>query len=420
MSKIPYTITRINGIQTVLYPIKDIPAVLAEMMIKAGSWYESFEHWGAFHLIEHLCHQGTKGFPTALDLELFKEDHGLTGNAYTGGDRVGFWLKGPDYSVEALLEFLNQIVYQPLLEQKNFAKEISVIEQEYRGKWDNPFRRFDLGIDENLWGKGYPYLRDGMGQPDYIKTFDQQSLTKLHQEYFTAQNTLLAVIGNFDPDKFYKKATKALQPPAGEGKKYLLPKIKPGKNQKLHIEDVAQNRISMAWIIPGRDKLDIRDRIVINLGMYLFGGTAHSILFQELREKRGLVYSTSSHMGAYPKHGLIEIEAATQPQTTREVVKLSQELFEDFLTKPIDQHTFKRAKKFMNASTVINFDSLGQIAGSVINNFFYEGRVYLPAELIDLTLPITAAQVQETILKALHNQPPYISIMTKTKDLVLD
>lgn len=50
----PYILDKINGLRVILYPIKGLPAVKANLVIRAGSSYEEGKDWGAFHFIEHL------------------------------------------------------------------------------------------------------------------------------------------------------------------------------------------------------------------------------------------------------------------------------------------------------------------------------------------------------------------------------
>ncbi len=81
-----YLLTKINGIKTILYPIKDVEAIKVELQIKSGSSVET-KNWGAIHLLEHFTHQGTNKFPTREAIENFKEKHGLITNAYTSNNR---------------------------------------------------------------------------------------------------------------------------------------------------------------------------------------------------------------------------------------------------------------------------------------------------------------------------------------------
>src|SRR5688572_29314274 len=109
----PYQITTINGIKTILYPLSNLPSIKLQLLVKAGSWHEAGESWGALHLLEHLVHKGTKKFINRNKIELYKETHGLTSNAYTGGGITGFWVKGPYYSITQAITLLNQIVFRP-------------------------------------------------------------------------------------------------------------------------------------------------------------------------------------------------------------------------------------------------------------------------------------------------------------------
>ena len=49
--KKPYVLDKINGLRVILYPIKGLPAVKANLVVRAGSSYEGGESWGRFILL---------------------------------------------------------------------------------------------------------------------------------------------------------------------------------------------------------------------------------------------------------------------------------------------------------------------------------------------------------------------------------
>ena len=123
MNKKPYTLKTIKGIKTVIYPIKGVETVRVELVFKTGSFYETSKKWGGLHFLEHLMNDGTKDFPTRMELGKFKEKHGLISNAYTGGKEFGFFTKGPHYSLEPALKLINQLAFFPLIKTSDFAHE---------------------------------------------------------------------------------------------------------------------------------------------------------------------------------------------------------------------------------------------------------------------------------------------------------
>ena len=77
-------LSKICGAKVVLFPIKEVLTTKILINIKAGSWYEKGEVWGAFHLLEHLCMLKTKKFSQRESLEKFCEENGISRSASCG------------------------------------------------------------------------------------------------------------------------------------------------------------------------------------------------------------------------------------------------------------------------------------------------------------------------------------------------
>lgn len=408
-----YTIANINGIKTVIYPLKDISAIKVELLVKAGSRYETKDSWGAFHLLEHLSSQKTEKFTSKYELNLFQEKHGLTSNAYTGENRVGFWVKGPYYSLKQALELLNQEVFHPTFSQKFFTKEISIIGQEYRDKWDSPYTRFNYALNQQLYGKKHPYSRDGMGQPEYIKNLTQKDITKLHQNFFSGKNCYLAVAGKLNIKETKKLIKEILKPKTNHLVKLpLIPKTKPQK-KLIHFEPVEQTQIVLTWPLPGFNQVPLLDRIKFSVAKYILGGGLNSLLKQELREKHGLAYRVSAHNGLKDNAGYFEIEVSTDPQNKQKALNLLRETTYNFINKPINPKRFNQAISFMNDRTVIHFDSVDNIAADLINDIFNFNRIYLPQDYIKISKKITPHSTSKLIQKYITPKNELMAFLEK-------
>jgi predicted Zn-dependent peptidase len=414
MSDKPYISEKINGIQTVFFPLDTKRAILAEVWIHAGSWYET-EKWGGFHLLEHMCHQGTAKFKSVQSLETYKEMHGLRANAFTGSDVVGFWSKGPFYSLEPILTYLSQVALQPTVPQNKLDKEIDVIRQEYHDVWDNPFRRFDRAINQQMFGADHPYAKDAIGQPEYFAKLNRTDLVKMHQQYFTADNMIMVVTGNFEVKKAEKLIEKLFTPAlTAKRDKLVIPKPKTDYQPHFHKEDMAQDRVALSWLIPGLKQLPLRERAVLKRANYILGGSSRSILFNEIREKRGLAYGAGSSISFRPDYGQFEIGTSTNPDNRQKVIKLFRSILKKFLAEPIKQITFDRAQAYLSAQNMMAFDSLSDIGSYILDDLFYEDRIYLPEEYLEIVKTITKEEVKQSFKKLIDPEKGILSIMSKT------
>lgn len=417
-----YTLASVNGIPAVFYPIRDLPAVKVDLISRAGGWYENGQEWGAYHYLEHLVHNGTEKFPKTLDLEYFKEDNGLQSNAYTGGGQLGFWTKAPAYNLKQALTLLNEIVFHPRLDEGYFAKELDVITQEYEDKWDSPYVRFGRELSKQFFGTGHPYTHDGLGQPEYIKSLSRSQLLDLHHRAFAAPNLVLAVTGNFNLDEALSLALSVLTPVADDH--IILPYIKEYPivdipHTLVHHEVLNQEQIIIRWPLPGDNQSTIRDRIIYNIARYMLGGSARSLIFQELRERRGLIYRGGSNLCLYPEAGYFEVWVSTTPKNRPACISLLQELVYGFINNPLNLEAFNRAIRYMDASTVVNFDSIDAIASHIVNDHFWNNHIYLPDELIAVSRTVSPKDVIASLQPYLNPSRAFLSVLSSQKDLSL-
>lgn len=415
-NKKQYSIKTINHIKTVFYPIKNIPAIKLELIVKSGSRDEVGESWGAYHLLEHLCHQGTQELPTQLDLELFKEEHGLIANAYTSSERVGYWVKAPSYSLPQAFHFLNQLVFKPTFPQDKFKNEINIITQEYNDKWDSPYNRFNQKITQQLLGPTHPYVRDGLGQPQYLTSLNHVAIKKLHRQAFCADNLILVVTGNFTQTKVEKLIKNTLKPfPKKQLSHSQIPPIQPQKKHLLYSQPIQQERIIISWHIPGNEKLSLTDRIRFSIARYILGGSSRSLINQIIREKFGLAYRSGSGFYLYPQAGIFEVWAYTEPKNRQKTIKLLTQITYEFVNQPLDSHKLKLAKSFLNASTIISFDSLDEISSSISNNLFHYDQIFLPKDYFMAAEKISAQSINKLLQPFITSKREYTSILTPQK-----
>lgn len=396
--------TTINGIDTTILPLKETTAIKVELFIKAGSWYEKGDQWGAFHLLEHLLHQGTQKFPSSLQIEKYKEKHGLSSNASTGGDRTHFWVKGPYYSLKPALNFLSQLVFHPLLSASSLDKELSIIEHEYRDKWDNPHQRFSLKLNQQLYGKKHPYVRDGIGQPNFLETLSLEELKKLHHQYYSASQCLLTITGRLNQQKTQELVSDFFNPPTKQTSLPSIPQPSPIKKPITHHDTVQSANIELAWPLPGRNQTPIKDRLKINTLNYLLGDNPTSVLYQKIREKHALTYHTSSGWGLKPQLGYLSAGLTTDPENIDQALKLLEDTIYQFIENPPSSDRHQAAVAYLNASTFLNYDSIDKISSSLISNLYYRGRPYFPNDYLEITSQLTPQSTHHFVQKYLTQE----------------
>jgi len=89
----------------------------------------------------------------------------------------------------------------------------------------------------------------------------------------------------------------------------------------------------------------------------VLGGGMSSRLFQNIREKRGLVYAIDSILNLYRDAGTLMVSAATAPQTAAMVGRLVLKEFRRLRDELVSEEELQRAKECIKGSLALSLES---------------------------------------------------------------
>lgn len=417
VKKHDYEIAKINGLKTVLLPLKDKRTFYAEIIFNAGAWYEPKKSRGVMHFLEHMLFNGTKDFPEKILMEEYLEEHGLGSNAYTSAKYLGVETWGPSYSLKEGIRVLSQLVAHPLLPDKEIERELKVVTQEYENKWDRPMNRFGREVGKNLFGKDHLYTREALGEPKKLKNITSKQLHEYKNEYLNADNGILFIVGNFKTGDAKKYVKEYFSLNKGKNFKPTL-KFEPTKVDQynfIYKDTLNLNYFGYDWIFAGDDKLSLKDRYIARVASYILGGSIRSLLSRELRLKLGLVYSVGSSYGIYPDISYFSVHSEVTQQnyelTTSAIDKIITNLHEN----GIEDGFFDRSKGYQMAQLEIAMDTARDIANMIKGDLLTFGKIYHPTERLETFKSITKSDV-EKFYRELFAQQKIVSLMTKKED----
>jgi predicted Zn-dependent peptidase len=107
-----------------------------------------------------------------------------------------------------------------------------------------------------------------------------------------------------------------------------------------------------------------------------------SRLFQNVREKRGLVYSISSGMTAYSDAGHLTIYAGTSLDSVDEVVRLTIEELRKLKGDPIPAQELRRAKDHLKGSLMLSLENTGSRMSHLARQELSFGRQFSLDEIM--------------------------------------
>jgi predicted Zn-dependent peptidase len=119
-----------------------------------------------------------------------------------------------------------------------------------------------------------------------------------------------------------------------------------------------------------------------------------SRLFQNIRERRGLVYSIYSMLNLYRDAGMLVVYAGTAPEKASEVVNLILKEFRRLRDNLVSPQELKRAKDYVKGSILLSLESSSSRMTNLAQQLIYHGRFVKLEEILEAVDRISARDIR--------------------------
>jgi predicted Zn-dependent peptidase len=365
-----------NGIPFVSYSSKDVRSACLGIWVKTGSRYEDRTNNGISHFLEHMFFKGT-ATRTAQEIAIESDNLGAELNAFTSSEVTTYYIKSLDEYLPQALDILTDIFLNSTLPPEDIEKEKGIISEEIKMVEDSPSDYVHDIFGRSVWGE------DGLGLPvlgrmEIIDGYNRDLLLNYRDDKYGAGNIVVACSGNFKEKSLidYLNGTVGSLGDAAEVAGQVPQKLNAGIN-------IVTKDLSEAHICLGLQGISAKneERYKMYLLNTILGAGASSRLFQEVREKRGLVYSIYSYNSTYSDAGLWGVYAGTDKKHVKDVVDITVNEIKNISTT-VTQGELLRAKNQLKGNLIFALESTNNRMTSVARQEINYGRYYTPDEII--------------------------------------
>ncbi|MGA3285321.1 MAG: pitrilysin family protein [Verrucomicrobiota bacterium] len=297
-----------NGLTLIVREDHSAPVVSVQAWCMAGSIHEG--RWlgaGLSHVLEHMLFKGTSTRPgSRIDQEV--QEAGGYLNAYTSFDRTVYHIDVPNTGARTAIDILCDIMQNATLPPDELAREMDVIRREMDMGQDDPGLRASRRLFEVAYTKS-PYRFTIIGYPDIFNEVKPDDIRGYYHEKYAPNNVFYVVAGDVKNADVVAQIKTAYEKAKA---KPLPPVVLPAEPKQTASREIIEEapielgHFHFAWHIPEIRHPDVP---VLDVLAVLLGSGHSSRLFQQVRERQGLVHHVDAWTYSPGNPGLFGMSA---------------------------------------------------------------------------------------------------------------
>jgi predicted Zn-dependent peptidase len=397
-----------SGLTVVTERMERVETVSFGAYVASGARHELESENGVSHFLEHMAFKGTERRSAAAIAEEIEAVGGHI-NAYTAREQTAYYVKVLKEDTTLAVDIIGDILTHSSFDPEELERERGVILQEIGQANDTPddiiFDRFQEAAFPSQ-----PMGRPVLGTEEGIRAMPRATLTGYMRRHYATSNVVIAAAGALEHQRIVDLAQAHFADlPADPAPQAVAGAYQGGEFREAR--DLDQVHIVLGFPAVGYADPDYYPILLLST---LLGGGMSSRLFQEIREKRGLVYSIYSFAQPYMDGGLFGIYAGTGESEAEELIPVTL----DELRKvqvAVTEVELARARAQVKASLLMSLESTGSRCEQLARQLQVHGRVIPTAETVAKLTAVTTEDVVRAAVRLFRAAPTLATMGPATR-----
>ena len=389
-----------NNLRVITNKLPSFKTTAVGAFVNIGSRNETIENNGIAHFQEHMIFKGSNN-RTAYEISQQIEVSGSHINAYTSTETTAYYANGLTENVEIAVDIIGDALINSIHAEEDIKLESKVILEEISRYEDNPSSTMHSLFMETAY-PNQPVGRKTLGTREFVGNAKREDFKKFVNENYSAETMIVFAAGGAEHSTIVDSVEKAFS---------SIPKtaIRPAMVPATYVGGLGiDTSKSFAQVSVG---IGFKTVPINNHDMYTymilanaFGGGMSSPLFMEIREKRGLVYSTSAYSDAKIDYGHFAIFGGMNPINLKEFIDVScSELAK--MSNAINELDMIRAKNSVYVSLAKMEEDTEHMLSYMANSVFNKGRVRTFEEIRNDIEKISIDDLKKVASKMIQTTP---------------
>ncbi|MBM7051298.1 pitrilysin family protein [Rothia sp. ZJ1223] len=403
-----------GGVRVITERMPSQRSVSIGFWVGVGSRDEQPGMLGSTHFLEHLLFKGTEK-RSALDIAQAFDEVGGESNALTAKEHTCYYARVLDDDTQMAINVIADMVTSARLDDADMEQERGVILEEIAMDQDDPT---DVAFEnhiEQLMGTN-PLGRPIGGNPEEIMNVSREAVYEHYKKFYTPDRLVVSAAGSLDHSQIVSYVLAALENSGWNLTEGVMPSPRRVRSATLISPASAHLELDKGFeqtnIVVGRPSIIAGDerRYVMSVLASALGGGMSSRLFQEIREKRGLAYSTFAFSGTYSDAGYFGMYAGCLPAKTEQVQEIMYREFEQLVREGLGDAELSKVLGQLGGATILGSEDAGSRMSRLGRAELDAGEFSTLDEILHGVRSVTHRDIKE-LLEFLAQQPEVTTIV---------
>lgn len=390
-----------SGAEVYFVENHDLPIVDVSVNFAAGSARDSVEKSGVAGITRYMMTLGAAGMSDEKIAQKMADVGAVLGGSFDA-DLASFKLRtlSSEREKTQAIDVFTKILQQPDFPQAVLEREKARIISGLQESATQPESISSKAFMKALYGN-HPYSLDDSGEVDTVPNIQRDDLQNFYKQYYGAKGVVVAMIGDLTREQ---AAAIADSITAGLPQSAVAAPIPAVSVPTQPVEKRITHPASQSHILLGYSgiKRGDPDLFPLYVGNYILGGGGFvSRLTEEVREKRGLVYSVYSYFMPMAQSGPFQIGLQTKKDQAEDALKLVRQTLDNFIKNGITEAELKAAKANIIGGFPMRIDSNNKILDYLAMIGFYKLPLNYLDEYNKNIEKVTVAQIKDAFSRRL-------------------
>ena len=395
-----------NGMTVISDSIDSVETISLGIFVSVGSVNEEDNQKGLSHFLEHMVFKGTIT-RNALQISSEIESVGGIMNAFTGQEMTGFHVKILKEHLPLAIDIISDMLQNPTFDSIEFDRERKVVIQEIKMVNDSP----DDYISDLFQSTCFTNERLGspiLGFEEGILSYTPDDIRNYMDTNYSIDKMVLVASGNVKHDELVDLANK------------FIVKLKQFKTKQVKKQNYTggylykERDLEQTHIMMGYEGCSYNDNTKYKLMLLssILGSGSSSRLFQEVREKRGLVYTVYSTTSSFRDTGTFGVYAACEPSKTEEVISIVKEELNKIQSN-LSIEELNKAKMQLKSPILMGLEINSNRMEKIASQYLLEGKITEINETISSINRLDIEDIKSIANSVVNNNKYTLTILGK-------